>query len=106
LGLVICSIGVSLLLHTYFPPEAYEIFVKEISEKFHFSFDKTKTVYDCCSYVLSIILSLCLFSSFVGINWGTIVCALLNGVLIGTFNRLFEKVFTFKDVLPLREKLK
>ena len=64
LGLIICSIGVSLLLHTYFPPEAYEIFVKEFSDKFNFSFNKTKTVYDCCSCVLSIILSLCLFGSF------------------------------------------
>ena len=33
-GLVICAIGVSLLFHTYIPPEAYELVVKEISSKF------------------------------------------------------------------------
>ena len=36
-GLFICAIGVALLFHTYFPPEAYELFVKELSEKFKLS---------------------------------------------------------------------
>ena len=36
-GLVICAIGVALLLHTYFPPEAYELVVKELSQKFNVS---------------------------------------------------------------------
>lgn len=33
-GLVMCAIGVSLLFHTYISPEAYELFVKEISDRF------------------------------------------------------------------------
>jgi uncharacterized membrane protein YczE len=57
-GLIICAVGVALLLHTYFPPEAYELVVKELSEKFHGSIGKTKTIYDCCSCALSIVLSL------------------------------------------------
>lgn len=34
-GLITCAIGVSFLLHTYISPEAYELFVKEISARFN-----------------------------------------------------------------------
>ncbi len=105
LGLLICTFGVALLFRTYFPPEAYEIFVKDISEKYHFSLSKTKTVYDCGSCVLSIVLSLCLFGGFVGINWGTIVCAVLNGWLIGRFGNWMDRNFVFRDALSLRNKI-
>ena len=54
-GMVICAMGVALLLHTYFPPEAYEFVVKELSSKFHVPVGKTKTIYDCCSCVFAIL---------------------------------------------------
>ena len=102
-GLIICAIGVALLLHTYFPPEAYELAVKELSQKFHVTVGKTKTIYDCCSCVFAIVLSLCFFKSFVGVKWGTIVCAIVNGWLIGKICDFLEKKFMFKDALSLRE---
>lgn len=104
-GLIICAIGVALLLHTYFPPEAYELVVKELSQKFHATVGKTKTIYDCCSCVFAIILSLCFFKSFVGVKWGTIVCAMINGWLIGKICGFLEKKFVFEDAFSLREKL-
>lgn len=104
-GLIMGSIGVALLLHTYFLPEAYELVVKELSQKFNASVGKTKTIYDCCSCVFAIALSLCFFHSFAGVKWGTIVCALINGWLIGKICGFLEKKFIFKDALSLREKL-
>ena len=53
-GLITCATGVALLLHTYFPPEAYELVVKELSQKFDITVGKTKTIYDCCSCVFAI----------------------------------------------------
>ena len=104
-GLIICAIGVALLLHTYLPPEAYELAVKELSQKLRVTVGKTKTVYDCCSCSLAIVLSLCFFKSFVGVKWGTVVCAIVNGWLIGMICAFLEKRFIFKDALALREKL-
>ncbi len=104
-GLVITAFGVSLLFHTYFPPEAYDLIVKELAGKFAKPIGRVKTVYDLSSCVIAVILSLCFFGDFVGIGWGTVVCALVNGFLIGSFGKLLEKHFTFKDALPLREKL-
>ena len=104
-GMVICSIGVAFLLHTYFPPEAYELVVKEFSQKFHMSIGKTKTIYDCCSCVAGIILSLCFFRGFVGVKWGTVVCAMINGWLIGRISAFLETRFIWHDAFPLRNKL-
>ena len=104
-GLFTCSIGVAFLFYTYFPPEAYELLVKEFSSAFHTEIGKTKTVYDCCSCALSVVLSLCFFGGFVGVKWGTIVCAVVNGWLIGRISRFLDAKFDFKDALPLRDKL-
>lgn len=104
-GLIICAVGVALLLHTYFPPEAYELAVKELSAKFNVTIGKTKTIYDCCSCALAIVLSLCFFKAFVGVKWGTIACAIINGWLIGKFSQLLENKFILKDAFPWRNKL-
>ena len=104
-GLITCAIGVALLLHTYLPPEAYELVVKELSQKFHVTVGKTKTLYDCCSCAFAVVLSLCFFESFVGVKWGTIVCAVLNGWLIGKISGFLETNFIMKDALSLRKNL-
>ncbi len=106
-GLLFSSFGVAMLFHTYLPPEAYEVVVKEVSQKYTLPIAKVKTVYDCCSCALSIILSFAFFGFgvFVGISWGTVVCALLNGWLIGRFSHWQERKFQFKDAFSWRNKL-
>ena len=104
-GLIICAIGVSLLFKTYISPEAYELFVKEISARFGFNINKTKTVYDCCSCLIAIAMSFLFigFGRFEGVKFGTVICALVNGYLIGKCSHLFEMYFDFKDALSLRK---
>lgn len=99
LGTVFCSFAVSLFFHTYLSPEAYELIVKEISDKFRFNINKVKTAYDCVSTVIGIILSFLFFGFgvFEGVKLGTILCALINGFLIGKFTKLLEKNFVFKN---------
>lgn len=106
MGLVACSTGVALMFHTYFPPEAYDLFVKEISQKFGTDIGKTKTAYDICSFVLAVILSLAFYGAFVGVNWGTVICTAVNGTLIGRISFWLDKNFVFKDALMLRDKIK
>lgn len=103
-GMLICSIGVSLVFHTYIAPEAYELFVKEISRNFSLNINRTKWVYDITSCLVGIALSFLFFGlwHFEGVKLGTVICALLNGVTIGLFSKLFERVFEFKDGLKLR----
>ncbi len=98
-GMLLCSFGVSMSLKTYISPEAYELFVKEVSAKFNISIGKFKTLYDCVSCVIAIILSFAFFGFgvFKGVRAGTVVCALVNGTMIGYFTRLLDKHFEFKD---------
>ena len=106
-GVLICSFSIALLFNTYLPPEAYELFVKEFSEKFGISIGKVKTVYDCTSCVVSIIMSFLFFGFgvFSGIGWGTVICALTNGWLIGKMSAWLEQKFTFADKLALKNKI-
>lgn len=98
-GTVFCSFAVSLFFHTYLSPEAYELIVKELAKKLNCDINKVKTVYDCISTVLGIVLSFAFFGFgvFEGVKLGTIVCALINGFLIGRFTKILEKYFTFED---------
>lgn len=104
LGMVLCSQGVSLFFHTYLSPEAYELFVKEVSSRCGMEIHRFKTIYDCVSCLVAIALSFLFFGlwRFEGVKWGTVVCALINGKLIGLFSHAMEKHFTFADSLKLR----
>lgn len=104
-GMIAGSVGVSLVFHTYIAPEVYELFVKEVSTKINKDINKVKTVYDITSCLLGVVLSFSFFGLWVfeGVKWGTIVCALINGSLIGLYTRIFEHFFEFKDGLKLRK---
>ena len=104
LGMLLCSLGVSLLFHSYISPEVYELWVKEFSAKHGIDIHKYKTGYDCASCLLGVILSFLFFGfgRFEGVKVGTIVCALVNSSLIGLCSRLLEKTWQFEDGLSLR----
>ena len=104
LGMLLCSIGVSLLFHTYIAPEAYELFVKEVSAKTGMDIHCFKTAYDCVSCAIGVILSFAFFGlwRFEGVKLGTVFCALINGSIIGWCTKIFEARFEFKDGLRLR----
>ncbi len=105
IGLFLCAVGVSLLFHTYIAPEAYELLVKEITAQLHGNIAVIKTIYDCCSCSVAVILSFAFFGLWhlEGVKAGTILCALVNGWLIGKFGARFEKNFHFRDAFRLRK---
>lgn len=104
LGMIICAVGVSFLFHTYITPEAYELYVMEISDRSGKDIHVVKTVYDCCSCIIAIIMSFTFFGLFVfeGVKIGTILCAAINGWLIGKCSGRLEKVFEFRNGINLK----
>ena len=104
LGILICSAGVSMMFHTYLSPEVYELFVKEVSEHFGVEIHRFKSGYDIVSCATGLALSFLIFGfgTFVGVKWGTILCALMNGRIIAFFSRFYEKRLCFCDALPWR----
>lgn len=105
IGLFATSLGVAFMFHTYISAEVYELFVKEATERFGWKIGVVKTVYDCTSLVLSVLMSFAFFGfgHFKGIGIGTLVCALVNGRLISAFGSLLEKKYDFVDRFPLRK---
>ena len=105
IGIFCCAVGISLLFHTYIAPEAYDLFVKELSAKTGKDINKIKTIYDICSCTAAVIISFAFygFGNFVGVKAGTIICALVNGWLISICSRIFESIFVFEDKLPFRK---
>ena len=101
-GTILATLGVALLFHTYLPPEAYELFVRELASARGWKFSACKTVYDLSSLALAILLSFLVFGRLEAIGIGTFVNAVLNGLLIGFFGKGLERLFSFRDGLPLR----
>ena len=104
LGMVVCSLGVALFFHTYISPEAYELFVKEIAGKTGKPIARIKTIYDCVSCAIAVVMSFVFFGfgRFEGVKLGTILCALINGTIIGAISKWLDHTFETKDALKLR----
>ena len=105
LGMVLCSIGVACLFETYIAPEAYELFVKEMAEKTGKPIPQVKTVYDCASCGAAVLMSFAFFGfgHFEGVKAGTIVCALVNGFMIGRISVWLKRRFEFRDGMKMRK---
>lgn len=104
IGMLLCCIAIALFFKTYIPTEAYELFVKEVSEKIGMPIHRFKTIYDCASCLVAIAMSFLFFGwgHFEGVKLGTILCAMVNGWGIGRCSMALEHFFEFKDGLKLR----
>lgn len=103
-GMVICSLGVALLFHTYISPEAYELFVKELAGKTGKPIPRIKTLYDCASCLIAVAMSFAFFGlgHFEGVKLGTVFCALVNGTIIGAISKWLDSTFETRDALAMR----
>ena len=101
IGLFLGAFEVTLLFHTYISPEVYELFVMEVSARFGIKVSRFKTGYDIASCLLAVCLSFLFygFLRFKGVGWGTLVCSLVNGPLIGLLSTWMERRFEFVRVL-------
>ena len=104
-GAVICCSALALLFCSYFPPQAYELFSKEMAAKLHKPIYQIVNYYNIGSLALAVILSLAFFGGIQGIGIGTVLCALLYGLLIRFFQKIYGKLLRIKDRFPLRKFL-
>lgn len=105
-GVLTVTMGVAFMFHTYLAPEAYDLFVKELCERFGFNTGKCKTTYDICSLIISVALTFIFFGGIKGLGVGTVICACINGTLIGIYSHFMDKRCEFKDKLKLRRLFK
>ena len=104
LGLGLGAASIACFFKTYIAPEAYELLVKELALKFSRPTHRVKTVYDCVSCAVAVVMSFAFFGfgRFEGVKLGTVICALVNGPLIGRCTAFMDTHFEYKDALPWR----
>lgn len=95
LGVTVLGFGISLSVIANVIMNSGEAFVKAVSDTLNKNFGNVKIGFDIFCVVLSIILSLLFFDfSIVGTREGTVISALLTGVVVKFFIKLLNKPLT------------
>ena len=97
-GEVFTAVSVALFFKIYLYPQVVDFFVKGVSARFKLNLTRFKIICDLSMLLLSVVLSLIFFHGFKGIGWGTLVLASSNGLIIGFFSRLIDKVFVIRPL--------
>lgn len=86
IGIVILGFGISLSVIANVIMNSGEAFVKAISDTFHRDFGNVKIAFDVLCVLIALVLSLIFFDfTIVGTREGTIISALLTGVVVKFF---------------------
>jgi len=75
LGILLGAASIACFFKTYIAPEAYELLVKELAEKLQKPTHRVKTVYDCVSCAVAVLMSFAFFGfgRFEGVKLGTVI---------------------------------
>ena len=95
---LLTAFAVALCFKTYLYPQVNDFIVKGLSTRFNLDRNKFKRIYDFMCLSISVLISLILFKNIKGIGIGTIVLTLINGVLIGFFDKILSKLFEFNPM--------
>ena len=95
IGVLLTSFSVALFFKTYLYPQVYDFFVKAVSLRYGIKLSVFRTIVDITLLLASTVMTLCFFGKFVGLNWGTLVMAILNGTIIGFFSKRLDRTFVF-----------
>lgn len=118
LGDIIIAFGVACFFRTYLPLQVYELFVAETANRFSFSINKVKWVFDISLLALSLLLATTLFGDFQSFDWsqigetsfhniglGTLFTTLINSPLITLMGRLVDRFFDPAPRFPKLQKI-
>ncbi|MDE6254265.1 MAG: YitT family protein [Lachnospiraceae bacterium] len=96
IGVAILSFGISLSVIANVIMNSGEAFVKAVSDTINKEFGNVKIAFDVLCVIISLILSLLFFNfSIVGTREGTIISALLTGIVVKFFSsKLKEPIDT------------
>lgn len=92
IGIIVLGFGVSLSVIANVIMNSGEAFVKAVSDIFGKKFGNVKIGFDVCCVVVSVILSLIFFrGKIVGTREGTVITALLTGIVVNFFVKRLSK---------------
>lgn len=89
LGTATMALGISLTVIADVIMNSGEALVKAVSDKTGKAFGSMKIAFDACCVALAVALSFILCGEILEVREGTLVAALLTGVFVNLFGRLF-----------------
>ncbi len=99
-GMVMTAFAVALFFKTYICPQVYDYFVMAVSGRYGVDRTRFKRFFDAGCLATACALSLVFFRGLVGIGVGTLIMTVLNGPLIGAFDRLLDRTLEVKPLFP------
>ena len=104
IGIVILGFGISLSVIANVIMNSGEAFVKAISDTFHRNFGNVKIAFDVLCVIIALVLSLIFFNfTIVGTREGTIISALLTGVVVKFFSSKLKDPLNAVLLYPARQ---
>lgn len=92
IGIIILAFGISLSVIANVIMNSGEAFVKAVAETFNKNFGNVKVGFDVMCVITAVVLSLVFFDlKIIGTREGTIISALLTGVVVKFFNGILKK---------------
>ena len=92
LGVVVLGFGIALSVIANVIMNSGEAFVKALADGIHKSFGNVKIGFDVSCVVLAVLLSMLFFDfSIIGTREGTILSALLTGIVVKFFQKRLQK---------------
>lgn len=95
IGCVILALGVFIEVVANVVMLPGECFVKAVSDTYNKDFGKTKVVFDSTMSIMAMLIGIVLFHELAGVREGTIVAALLVGMVVKVFKNKFSFIEEF-----------
>ncbi len=92
-GVLLTAFSITLFFKTYLYPQVYDFFVEAVAVKYGIKISIFKTIFDLTCLAVSLIMTFCFFGKLEGVNFGTVIMAVINGTIIGLFSKLIDKIF-------------
>lgn len=94
-GLLILSVGISLLATCKLPVMPMNLFVREMAEALQWPFGRFKLLFDMACLTFSTVVGLAFTGATPGVGWGTLISVLAVGPLTNVFISIQRRFIEF-----------
>lgn len=98
-GLLTLQLGVALMVFSSLPLMPLDLFVREIAQAKGIPFGRAKWVNDLSYIVIAALLMVFVLRQWIGIGFGTLLAAVVNGPAIGFWMRQMQSRIVLKSIL-------
>lgn len=92
IGCLILALGVYFEVYANVIMLPGESFVRAVTLRWNTDFGNTKVCFDAAMTIIAATISLILFHSLKGVREGTVIAALVVGIIAKMYGRLFQKI--------------